>query len=94
MPSFGPAGLLFVFGGTTTIYTATTITPDPTANSVLSPLAFSTLYMYDPQSQQWSTQEASGDIPLPVLNPCVTGLAGDDGTYEVRIPVQRKWITG
>ena len=74
VPSFGPAGLLFVFGGT--------VSEDvlPGTDSVS---------MFDPISQQWSFQKVSGTKPSPVVSPCVVGVQGDDKTYEVsHIPVE------
>ena len=44
--------------------------------------------MYEPQSQQWRSQSTTGQIPSPVLNPCVVGVEGDNGTYEVRKALQ------
>lgn len=70
VPSFGPAGLLFVFGGNV-------------ADDVFP--SFDTVSMFDPVSQQWSAQEVSGTKPTPAVNSCVIGLQGDDDTYEVSI---------
>ena len=69
VPSYGPAGLVFVFGGTVMGGTL------PGTDSVS---------IFDPISQQWSTQQVSGTKPSPVVNPCVVGVLGDDNTYEVR----------
>ena len=69
VPSFGPAGLLLVFGGSV-------------ANSVLP--GFDAVSIFDPISQEWSSQEVTGAKPSPVLNPCVVGAQGDNGTYEVK----------
>lgn len=81
VPKFGPEGLLFVLGGSTSMYG---ISPDPIAYSQFSPLSFDDIYMFEPQSRRWSLQQTTGDRPWPVINPCVTGLEGDNGTYEVR----------
>lgn len=67
VPSFGPEGLLFVFGGY--------------ANG--RPAPFDYVYLFEPVSQQWRKQEVSGTPPAPVTNPCVVGVEGDNGTYEV-----------
>ena len=68
VPSFGPAGLLFVFGGSV----ASNILPETDSVSI-----------FDPISQQWSWQEVSGAKPFSVINPCVVGAQGDNNTYEV-----------
>lgn len=68
VPSFGPAGLLFVFGGSL----ANKIFPGTDEVSIFEPI-----------SQQWSSQEVSGAKPSPVLSPCVVGAQGDNNTYEV-----------
>ena len=69
VPCFGPAGLLFVFGGSV----ANEIFPGTDGVS-----------MFDPISQQWSSQEVSGAKPSSVLSPCVVGAQGDNNTYEVK----------
>ena len=71
VPSFGPAGLLLVFGGTT-------------VNGQYVP--YNNVYMYEPLSQQWQTQKATGDLPNQATNFCVVGVEGDDDTYEVWRP--------
>ena len=68
VPSFGPAGLLFVFGGRV-------------ANSILP--GTDSVSIFDPISQQWSSQEVSGAKPSSALSPCVVGAQGDNNTYEV-----------
>ena len=69
VPSFGPAGLLFVFG-------------DSVANGTLP--GTDGVSIFDPISQQWSSQEVSGAKPSSVLSPCVVGAQGDNNTYEVK----------
>ena len=69
VPPFGPAGLLFVFGGSV-------------ANGVLP--GTDRVSIFDPTSQQWSWQEVSGATPSSVLSPCVVGARGDNNTYEVK----------
>ncbi len=75
VPSFGPAGLLFIFGGTVAKGTAP---------------GTDTVSMFDPLSQQWSSQEVSGTTPDPVVHTCVVGVKGDDDTYEVSYAHHRK----
>lgn len=67
VPSFGPQGLLFVFGGS--------------VNDVK--VAFDYVFMFEPLSQQWRKQLTSGTPPSPVTLLWVVGVEGDDGTYEV-----------
>ena len=68
VPSFGPSGLLFVFGGSV----AGNILPGTDSISI-----------FEPMSQQWSSQEVSGDKPSSVVSSCVVGAQGDNNTYEV-----------
>lgn len=77
VPTFGPAGLLLVFGGT--------------ANGDLVP--FTNVSMYEPVSQQWRSQEVSGTLPSPVTNPCVVGVPGDNETYEVSLRYASRSLT-
>lgn len=78
VPSFGPAGLLFVLGG---------MTSNDQSVQRLSPLSeyvtFESAYMYEPLSRQWQAQQVSGDFPPELTNPCVVGVQGED-SYEVR----------
>ena len=69
VPSFGPAGLLFVFEGSV-------------FNNILP--GTDSVSIFDPISQQWSSQEVTGAKPSPVLSPCVVGAQGDNNTYEVK----------
>lgn len=41
--------------------------------------------MFDPPSQQWSSQQTSGTAPAPITDPCVVGAQSDNNTYEVRV---------
>lgn len=68
VPNFGSIGLFFVFEGMI-------------SGDVLPGTDF--VSMFDPASQQWSSQEVSGTKPSPVLNPCIVGIQGDENTYEV-----------
>ena len=73
VPSFGPAGLLFIFGGYAGEFYAT----------------FDYAYMYEPFSQEWKWQQTSGDIPAGVARPCVVGVDSGNGTYEARPVISR-----
>ena len=66
--SFRPSGLLFVLGGSV-------------GNGSL--IGFDFLYFFEPISQRWSSQKVSRTLPKPVSNPCIAGLPGENGTYEV-----------
>jgi hypothetical protein len=66
VPSFGPEGLMFVFGGIAGGTYAT----------------FDYAYMFEPVSQQWKWQQTSGAIPNAVTRPCVVGANSGNGTYE------------
>ena len=68
VPMFGPRGLLLITG---TILTDGV--PDP----------FDNFTIYEPGEKVWYTQKASGDIPPGRSNPCVVGVNGDNGTYEM-----------
>ena len=67
VPSFGPAGLLFVLGG----YQGD------------EPMSFDWALMFEPLSQQWQYQKTTGDLPAQVKVPCAVGVEGNEGTYEV-----------
>ncbi len=73
--SFGPQGLLVVIGG------QTAASPTAAATS----LSLDTVYLFDPMSRTWQEQAASGSPPTAVLSPCLVGVEGDNGTYEVRL---------
>lgn len=73
VPSFGPAGLLFVLGGSSG------------TDSSLQYFPLGNITMYEPISQTWVWQQATGDAPTPGADStCVVGIEGDDDTYEVR----------
>ena len=46
-------------------------------------IEFDFLYFFESISQQWSSQKVSGTLPKPVSNPCIAGLPGENGSYEV-----------
>ncbi|KAL9034613.1 MAG: hypothetical protein Q9214_006967 [Letrouitia sp. 1 TL-2023] len=68
VPAFGTAGLLFIFGGKGT-------------NDALA--GTDSVSIFDPISQQWSVQSVTGTKPQPATAPCVVGVQGDNGTYEI-----------
>ncbi|KAK6425735.1 hypothetical protein LTR95_016221 [Oleoguttula sp. CCFEE 5521] len=67
VPDFGPAGLLFVMGGS--------------VDNVR--VGFGAISMYEPLSQRWYSQPVTGSLPLAVDRPCAVGVQGDNGTYEI-----------
>ena len=69
VPSFGAKGLLFVLGGA--------------ANSDTALVPFDTVSIYNHATQVWQTQKVIGDLPHLSSEPCVVGMPGDNGTYEV-----------
>ena len=66
VPIFGPAGILMTFGG---------FQGDSAAS-------FDWVLLYEPISQTWHYQRATGDLPPKADAPCVVGIEGDDDTYE------------
>ena len=80
VPSFGPAGLLFMLGGEST--SGSSVRWPNSLPHQFFPL--DSLSMYEPQSQTWLSQTTNGDIPSGVLSPCVVGIEGDEHTYEVK----------
>ncbi|KAG8531938.1 uncharacterized protein KY384_003574 [Bacidia gigantensis] len=68
VPMFGMHGLLLIFGGTVD-------------NGALA--GTESVPVFDPISQQWSIQRTTGTKPQAAKNPCVVGVPGDDGTYEI-----------
>ncbi|KAL8716468.1 MAG: hypothetical protein Q9225_006206 [Loekoesia sp. 1 TL-2023] len=68
VPNFGLAGLLVTAG------TGTVDKQPPT---------FENITIYEPQRQTWHYQTSTGDIPAGRDAPCVVGVQGDNGTYEI-----------
>lgn len=79
VPGYGDAGLLFIFAGVVGIHSDYL----PRLDSVS---------MFDPTSRQWASQQTSGTVPMPVTNPCVVGVQGDNNTYEVCIGCQLTFV--
>lgn len=74
VPSFGPSGLLFILGGQ--VYSS--------GSNALRTVDSSIVHIYEPGSMEWKSQATTGTVPPPVTDPCVVGVQGDNGTYEVR----------
>lgn len=70
---FGEAGLLFILAGKV-----------GSGDSGYLP-RLDSVFMFDPSSRQWASQQTSGTVPMPVTNPCVVGVQGDNNSYEVCI---------
>lgn len=77
VPSYGPDGLLFVLGGELS---------GPGYGATTGLLAFDTISIYEPMTQQWKLQTVTGSMPHSCTLPCVVGKQGDNGTYEVSCP--------
>ena len=73
VPTFGPAGLVLLFGGERA----------DSNNDLSSFVSFDNVFVYEPLSQRWDLQAVTGDKPPPSQAPCVAGVQGDNGTYEV-----------
>ena len=78
VPTWSPAGLLVAFGGQTSSNLVTFF--DGTAY-----LPMSNISLFDPSTQLWYHQEATGEIPTPRDRFCVVGINGDNkSTYGMR----------
>ena len=77
VPSFGRDGLLFVLGGEVS---------GPGYGATTGLLAFDTISIYEPMTNQWKLQTVTGSMPHSCTLPCVVGAQGDNGTYEVSCP--------
>lgn len=73
--NFGPAGLVVVFG--------TAIPPDE-GEVVAEQPAMTQISIFEPESGTWYNQTAAGpNSPAWRADFCTTGVAGDNGTYEM-----------
>jgi hypothetical protein len=71
---FGSDGLVMFFGGGSNSVT------DP---AQFSPLLFDNLTFYNPVTEEWFWQLASGEIPINRNAFCSVGVAGTNGTFEM-----------
>jgi hypothetical protein len=77
-PNFGQQGFMVIVGGANPPQQSIDISEE----SSLRDMAEVTLY--DPSSQTWYVQQATGDIPPPRGQFCMVGRASSDGqTYEL-----------
>ena len=78
VPIWGPAGLLVAFGGQTSYNLSDFV--DGAAY-----LSMSNISLFDPSSQLWYHQLATGDVPTQRDRFCVVGTTGgDNSTYGMR----------
>ncbi|TDZ23877.1 Kelch repeat-containing protein [Colletotrichum orbiculare MAFF 240422] len=77
IPTFGPNGLVMLFGGGEHVIGA-----GQSADNV-GYLSFSTMYFMDPVTKVWYNQKTSGTAPSPRMWHCVVGAQGSNGTYEI-----------
>ena len=47
--------------------------------------SFEVVSVYDPAEKRWYNQTTTGDIPLPRLKSCATGVASSNGTYDMSV---------
>ncbi len=79
VPTWGTAGLLVAFGGHTSPNISQFV--DGTAY-----LFMSNVSIFDPSTQLWYHQEATGDVPSQRDRFCVVGVnSGDQNTYGIRL---------
>lgn len=78
VPNFADQGLFVVFGGET----SDQVEWFDNGSNLLS---FGTIYIYDPSSNTWHNQTASGTIPESRDRFCSVGVRGDNGTFEIFI---------
>jgi hypothetical protein len=83
MPNFGKAGLVAFLGG------------DPPPNQTYkyeqgaTLVDMSNITIYDPQSDNWYHQRATGSVPPPRSEFCAVGSAPtDNGTYEMSVSLE------
>jgi Kelch motif len=76
VPNVAENGLLVIFGGET----SDDVRWYDNGSNLLS---FGTIYMYDPSSNTWHNQTASGTIPESRDRFCSVGVQGDNGTFEI-----------
>ena len=78
VPTWGSAGLLLAFGGQTTLNLST-------FEDGAAYLSMSNISLFDPSSQLWYHQLATGDVPTQRDRFCVVGITGgDNSTYGMR----------
>ena len=78
VPNVAENGLLVLFGGET----SDDVEWHDNGSNLLS---FDTIYMYDPSSNTWHNQTASGTVPESRDRFCSVGVQGDNGTFEIFI---------
>lgn len=84
VPTWGPAGVLLVFGGQAVPDLA--LFKDGDAY-----LSMSNITLFDPLTQSWHYQMSTGDIPTQRDRFCVVGASGGDNTTYGRFLSRRGW---
>ena len=84
VPTWGPAGLLVAFGGQRSFDLSTFV--DGAAY-----LPMSNISLFDPSTQSWYHQKATGEFPTQRDRFCVVGINGDNkSTYGMWLSLQKK----
>ncbi|KAK3994750.1 hypothetical protein QBC44DRAFT_367269 [Cladorrhinum sp. PSN332] len=74
IPNFGNQGILVNMGG------------DQDGRVEADDLiSFRRIQVYDPENQRWFEQKATGEIPQPRKEFCITGAASTNRTYEILV---------
>lgn len=76
VPGFGPNGVVMILGGYG-------YTLDTKARSPEHTRRFDELTFFDPESREWYSQAATGEIPAPRLDHCSVGVKSSSDTYEM-----------
>ena len=91
MSPFAPAGwwldghMHFVdnLGGNGTVIAFGGVTVDSEGDQIL--LSLENIGLFNPDTGEWRNQSTSGETPPGRRRACSVGVAGDQGTYEVRV---------
>ncbi|EFQ27055.1 kelch repeat protein [Colletotrichum graminicola] len=77
VPSFGPNGIVMMFGGASHVIGA------GQSNSNVGWLGFDTIYVMEPLSKRWYSQKTSGNAPGARMWHCTAGAVSQNNTYEI-----------
>lgn len=72
VPSFGPNGLFMAMGGS--------YIPEHSTDNLVN---FGKIWVYEAETDTWFNQTATGNIPLPRKEFCLSGANSTNGTYEI-----------
>ena len=84
VPTWGPAGVLVIFGGQAIHYLFHFKDGD-------AYLSMSNITLFDPLTQSWHYQMSTGDIPSQRDRFCVVGASGGDNTTYGKFLYRRGW---